>query len=154
MDSVVSRVITMILLYIFSNSLVSLGRKSPKNDDALYECVQKQMCECDIPQRFSDCFSMMTDNSQKWLVGVLNSCQLVELQNGEVTSTLKKLCALDRFQFKPCFNGANIQLKQRVITSSTGIYGADESPSFEKARNQSVLNKLGPDETPAFVEAM
>ncbi|CAL1281187.1 unnamed protein product, partial [Larinioides sclopetarius] len=64
----------------------------------------------------------LTENSRKWLVEELNSCNLVELVYGQTTEAMEKLCLFDPGDFKPCFDEMNEKLKKRVMAAPTGIY--------------------------------
>ncbi|GBO03325.1 hypothetical protein AVEN_48563-1 [Araneus ventricosus] len=120
MGFAVRRFVGVIALCLSINALLCSGRKKKQSSDALFECVLKQTCDCDKPQRFGDCYGQLTEQSQNWMVDQLNSCNLVELEYGLFTEGMQKLCSVANNEFKPCFDESNTQLMKRYV--STLIY--------------------------------
>ncbi|GBN09406.1 hypothetical protein AVEN_36819-1 [Araneus ventricosus] len=136
MSLAVGRLIAVIAVCLSMNALLCLGRKKPGNDgnESLYECVKKQMCDCGNPERFGDCNARLTEQSQRWMVDQLNSCNLFEVEYGQFTEGLRKLCSFPDNDFKPCFDEANRQFRKLYAEVSTGMRGPDETKGFVEGR--------------------
>ncbi|GBN32969.1 hypothetical protein AVEN_123574-1 [Araneus ventricosus] len=134
MGFVISRFVIVIVLCFSISALLCLGRKKKSVNKALQACAHTQMCECGISQRFGDCYEYLTENSRRWLVDELNSCNLVELEYGQTAEAMQKLCSVDPDEFRPCFDETNSKLMKRTVAAATGIYGPDESSAFAKSR--------------------
>ncbi|GBN94398.1 hypothetical protein AVEN_260105-1 [Araneus ventricosus] len=64
----------------------------------------------------------------------MNSCNLFEIEYGQFTEGLRKLCSFPNDEFRSCFDEANSQFKNRYTEIVAGMHGPDESPAVGKAR--------------------
>ncbi|KAF8787130.1 uncharacterized protein LOC129972702 [Argiope bruennichi] len=131
------KLVAVIVFCISINVLVCFGRRNTgKNSgsEALYECIQAQMCKCNKPERFGGCYEHLTEKSQEWFVDQLNTCNLVEFEYGKIIEGLQNICSHDSSKLKTCFDENNSKLMQRYKEVAMGMHGPEENPAFEKAR--------------------
>ncbi|GFS62298.1 uncharacterized protein TNIN_270771 [Trichonephila inaurata madagascariensis] len=89
-------------------------RKRPPNGDGLYDCLWKQVCECKLPERYSECFDYLTKETQDWLTDRINECELITVEYGGFTAIAEGFCPRDRVETKGCYEAVNKQFMERI----------------------------------------
>ncbi|PRD23758.1 UNVERIFIED_CONTAM: hypothetical protein NCL1_45547 [Trichonephila clavipes] len=66
MAKAVSSAILILILNLVIFTLLSVAiptKKRKANTDGLYDCLWKQVCECNLPARYAECYDYLTQES-------------------------------------------------------------------------------------------
>ncbi|GFQ67640.1 hypothetical protein TNCT_340891 [Trichonephila clavata] len=73
-----------------------MKKRPPTNSDGLYDCLWKQVCECNLPERYAECFDYLTQETQDWLIDRINECGILSLEHGGFMVISGGFCPMKR----------------------------------------------------------
>ncbi|GIY18258.1 uncharacterized protein CEXT_802441 [Caerostris extrusa] len=127
-------VLTVLIICLSMTISLCVAQLPKKKDTAIMECVDQQMCQCELVSRFDKCYQYLTDETKIWFVDQINACEIEKVDPDAYTDGVRKICTHDREEIEPCFDDVNKKLMERVRQSATGQFGPDETKAFEEAR--------------------
>ncbi|GFS38945.1 uncharacterized protein NPIL_391471 [Nephila pilipes] len=109
-------------------------RKRPSSDVALFECLHKQVCDCNLPERYNECYLYLTQETRNWFIDRINECEIEALEYGSFTNVANLACPHERDELKSCYDVVNNLFMERVKLAATGQLGPNETAAFEAGR--------------------
>ncbi|GIY65842.1 hypothetical protein CDAR_51801 [Caerostris darwini] len=88
-------VLTVLIICLSTTILLCVATVSNK-DTAIMECVDQQMCRCDLVNRFDKCYKYLTDETKIWFVDQINACEIEQVETTAYTDGIKKICTHGR----------------------------------------------------------
>ncbi|GFY79333.1 xaa-Pro aminopeptidase 1 [Trichonephila inaurata madagascariensis] len=89
-------------------------KKRKTNTDGLYDCLRKQVCECNLPERYAECYDFLSQETRNWAIDKINECELVKLEYGGFMTISDAFCPRDRIETRGCYESVNEQLMERI----------------------------------------
>ncbi|GFR03586.1 uncharacterized protein TNCT_641511, partial [Trichonephila clavata] len=111
-----------------------MKKRPPANADGWYDCLRKQVCECNLPDRYAECFDYMTQETRDWWFDRINECGVVSLEYGSFRVISNAFCSIDPDEAKGCYEDVNKQFMERVKQAASGALGPEENAAMEAAR--------------------